>query len=167
MPAKWTMIGKVITTADNSASIPVVSQKFRIPTTKQNSLLKGVGLGLIFHDAIYDDVYVELWSDRAGSPSKKIATSSTTWTKAQVDASYALDYKALYMGFQFSQPLPLRKGTYYHVVLRATNYTGDDTNHIAWRHAYPDPAYQSFVAPLEAIDAASIFLETLIIAAEM
>lgn len=159
------IIGKKILTADN-ATIPVVTQKFRIPTTKNHSLLQGVGLALIFYNAIYDDVRVELWSDQGGSPSKLIATSATVRTKAQIDAQFPYDYKFIKMGFEFSAPITLKKGTYYHLALRPSNYTGDDTNHIAWKHSYPDPFYFSYSGELEAIDAASIFLEAAIFASE-
>src|SRR3990167_7304567 len=132
----WNMVGNPITTADNGASIPTVYQRFRLPTTKFHGLLQGVGLGLIFHDAIYTALTVELWADTDGLPSALLATSSTTWTKTQIDALYPLDYKCLFIGFQFAL-FPLRKGTWYHLVLRPTVYTGDATNHIAWRNSYP------------------------------
>lgn len=163
----WNMIGKPITTADNVASIPVVSQRFRVPTTKFHSLLQGVGLGIIFHDATYAALGVELWADRDELPSVLIASSTTSWTKAQVDANYAEDYKCLFMGFEFT-PYPLRKGTWYHLVLRPTTYTGDATNHIAWRHSYPDAQYRDALGfTIEAIKAAKVPLEAMIFAAEM
>lgn len=148
-----------------AASIPTVSQRFKIPTTKPHSLLQGAGLGVIFHDSLFTALSLELWSDRSGSPSKLIATSETAWTKTQVDARFPLDYKCVFMGFQFT-PVSLRKGVWYHLALRATGYTGDTTNHIAWRHQYPDPAYP-VTFDEEVINAAWYPLEAMIFAAEM
>ena len=161
----WTMTGKQIFTADNSATIPVIAQKFKIPSTKSQSLLQGVGLGLIFYDAAFDDLRVELWADSSGSPAKLIATSSTVWTKAEIDAAYPLDYKFIRMGFKFDPPVTLKKGTDYHVAVRVANYTGDASSHIAWRHNYPDPFYD-YSGGIETIDAAKVFLEAAIFAAE-
>lgn len=160
----WKMIGKPISTAEMALTVPTISQRWRLPTSKPNSLLQGAGVGLIFHDSLFTNLSLELWSDRSGSPSKLIATSQTTWTKTQVDAQFPLDYKVVFMGFEFT-PVPIRKGVYYHLALRATGYTGNDDNHIAWRHQYPDPAYAvSFDE--EVVNAAWYPLEAMIFAAE-
>lgn len=166
MPSNLNVVGKPISTAENAATIPGVSQRFRLPATKPNSLLQGVGLGLVFHDSIYANLSVELWADRAGSPSLLLATSQTVWTKAQVDAAYPLDYKLLWIGFQFT-PFPLRRETWYHLALRAGTYTGDDTNHIAWLHAYPDVIYGDALGfDIEAIKSAVVPLSAAVFAAE-
>lgn len=160
------VIGKPISTAENSSTIPGVSQRFRLPTSKPHSLMQGVGLALVFHAATYTDLTVELWADRDGSPSKLIATSQTSWTQAEVDAELPLSYKLAWLGFEFT-PVPLRKGVWYHIALRATGYTGDNTNHIAWVHQYPDPVYDDDLAfTVEAKKAGVMPLFATIFAAE-
>lgn len=164
MPATWKMIGRPLSTADMAAAIPTVSQRFKVPTTKTHSLLQGAGLGVIFHAATFTALNLELWADRSGSPSKLIATSLNSWTKAQVDAQFPLDYKCVFMGFEFT-PVPLRKGVDYHLALRASGYTGNTANHIAWRHQYPDPAYPVQFTE-EVCNAAWYPLEAMIFATE-
>ena len=134
------VLAKPITTAEMSATVPLVFQRFRLPTTKNAALLQGIGLGLVLYNDSYTSLSLEIWSDLSGSPSQLLRTSTTTWTKAQVDAQFPKVYKLVYMGFEFDL-LPMKPGTYYHVALRATGYTGDLNSHIAWRHAYPKPQY--------------------------
>lgn len=166
MPAIWNMVGKPILTAENSATIPGVSQRFRLPATKPNSLFQGAVCAAIFHDSIFDALSLELWSDRDGAPSKLIATSTNSWSKAQVDAQFTLDYKCVWLGFEFV-PIPVRRLVWYHLALRATTYTGDATNHIAWRHSYPDAQYRDGLGfTIEAINAGAVPLEALIMASE-
>lgn len=160
----WKMIGRPLSTADMAAAIPVVTQRIQLPTTKPKMLLQGAGLGVIFHDSIFTALTLELWADRAGSPSKLITTSTNQWTKAQVDAQFPLDYKCVFMGFEFT-PVPLVRGIDYHLALRASGYTGNTDNHIAWRHQYPDPAYP-VAFDEEVCNAAWYPLEAMIFAAE-
>ena len=164
----WNMIGKPITTAENSATIPGVFQRFRIPGPNPHMLLQGIGCGIIFHDPAFTALSAELWADDgSGSPSVLLATSLTSWLKTEIDAQYTLDYKCLWMGFEFT-PYPLRRDVWYHLALRMTGYTGNDTNHIAWRHSYPDAQYQTNLGfTIEAKKAAKVPLEAMIFAAEM
>lgn len=167
MPLEWEMVGKKITTADNAAAVPVVYQQFNLPATKRHSLLHGVGLWIVIHDAAFTALSVELWSDRSGAPGKLIATSTTSWTKVAIDALYPLDYKALFLGFGFT-PVPIRKSVDYHFALRATGYTGNDANHVAWLHAYPEAPYTDGLGfTIEAKKAAVVPLFATVFAAEM
>lgn len=164
---EWNMVGKPISTAEMASTIPAISQRFRLPSTKAHSLLQGVGLGVIIHNATYDAISLELWSDRAGSPSKLIATSVNSWTKAEVDAYLPLEYKFISMGFEFT-PISLRKSVWYHLAIRASTYTGNTANHIAWKHSYPDIAYQAGLTgiDIETIMAGISPLEAMVFAAE-
>jgi hypothetical protein len=134
-------IGKPLSTADVSASIPTVSQKFRIPTSGKNSLLRGVVTSFIFYgDPAFVALGIELWSDNGGSPSKLIASSTNTWSKAQCLTTE--DHALRWLGFSFNK-IPLKAGAYYHIVARPTTYTGNDGSHIAHRNGYPDPVYRT------------------------
>lgn len=134
------MVAKPISTAEMSSVVPAIYQRFKIPTTKTNCLLNGIGVAMVLYAAAYDEISLELWSDRDGLPGAKIADSSSVWTKDQIDAQFPLAYSFLYAGFEFAK-VPLKKGAFYHVAIRATGYTGDATSFIAWCHAYPDTQY--------------------------
>lgn len=161
------MIGKPISTADMAAATPAVFQGFGIPSSEAPKVLKGVGVGLIFHAALFTNLSLEIWSDQGGSPARLLATSTTTWTKAQIDTQFANSYKALSVGFDFA-PFALKPGAKYHLAVRATGYTGNDTNHIGWRRLYPDNPYASAysITPVEARKAAVMPLEAVIFAAD-
>lgn len=164
MTVKWDMVGKGITTAEMAQAIPAHFQRFRLPTTFPHSMLQGVGLGVIFYLPTYTNLFVEIWNDRQGLPTKKLATT-TTWAKTEVDAQFPKAYKFLYMGFDLATPLMLRKGVYYNLALRGAGYTGDVSNHIAWRHAFPVSQYvqsQSLVL----VKAAKFPLESVLFTAE-
>lgn len=163
---RWDMYGKPIETAEMAATVPVVTQRFQLPAAQPQSLLQGVSLGLILHSAIFTNISVELWSDRAGAPGALIAQSITQWTEAQIAARLPLEYKFFYAGFQFL-PVSLRPEAWYHIAVRAAGYTGDATNHIAWRHSYADTQYTGGLTfDVEAIKATKCPLETLIYASE-
>lgn len=139
----WRMIGKPFLTAEMTGT-PVITERFRLAALSRDALLKAVQLGVIFYaNPAFTSVYVELWSDRGGSPIRKLATSSTSYAKAVCLTTGTSAYR--FMGFAFSTAEPLKAGTYYHIVLRASGYTGNSASHIAWRHSYPDPQYQSGV----------------------
>lgn len=135
------MIGKPLMTADMSG-IPTVSQKFNSEALSSDYLLKAVTLGVIFYnDPAFTNVYVELWSDRSGSPQKLISTSDT-FSKAECLVVENHAFRTL--GFSFDG-IPLRAQTPYHIVLRASGYTGTDASHIAVKLSYPDPQYGSLI----------------------
>lgn len=168
MTARWDMVGKPISTADMAAVIPTVFQPFGIPSLALPQVLKGIGVGLIFHASLFTNLTMEIWSDQGGSPAKLLATSTTTWTKAQIDAEFTTgSYRFSYVGFDFAG-FAMKPGATYHLAVRATGYTGDDTNHIAWRHVYPDNPYAAefSITPVEARKAAVMPYEAVIFAAE-
>lgn len=162
----WTMVGTPISTAEMATAIPSIYQRFRLPTTKFDSLLHGVGLGVILYgDPAFTNLYAELWADRDSAPISLLATTETVYTKAQLLTQYTHGYK--YVGMKFQKPVQLKAGTYYHIALRASGYTGNDSSHLAWRHAYPDPQYSAGLGfTVEAIKAAKVPYETLFFCAE-
>lgn len=139
----WKMVIKPYTTAEMTGT-PTVSQRFRLSTTAPKAFLEGVSVGAVFYnDPTFTAVHAEIWSDRAGSPIRLLATSDNSFTKAEVvKVSSALKiYSYAFMGFSFATPYPLVPGAYYHVVFRASGYTGTTSAFVASRHGYPDPQY--------------------------
>jgi hypothetical protein len=161
----WNMIGKPFSTADMSASVPTISQRFRIPTTQSPHLLGELVAGIVlFNDPAFTALTMELWSDRNGSPVRLLATSTTSLAKAAVLTTEDHAYKIL--GFLFDPQPTLNPGTYYHAVIRASGYTGNSSSHIAWRHSYPDPQHADGVT-LEAVNAARFPFDLTFLTAEV
>jgi hypothetical protein len=126
------MIGRPYSTAD----IGTFGQRIRI---NSNISLIGAQVGLLFYNnPSFTSINLKIYSDSASStPGKLIHTSTNSWTKAQLQT---LDHAYKNIGFTFSKPL-LKNNLFYHFVLDAVAYTGNDSAHIAWRISYPDPQY--------------------------
>lgn len=81
----------------------------------------------------------------AGLPDQLLATSTNSWTKAQIIAANSMNFTtlnnaifSLYFNFNYFN---LKSGVQYHLVTNGTGYTGSDSSHLAWRKGYPDPVY--------------------------
>jgi len=107
----------------------------------KNTSMDGLFVWMLFKDVVaFTDLKAKLYSDRDGIPGALIATTSTTYTRAQCLTTYNNGYK--YLGFQFSSKIPLNKDTYYHIVMNCSNYTYAEESHMALVKAWPDPVYQ-------------------------
>ena len=138
--SSWKHVVKPYDSADMSATVPTIFQRLKIGTTYGHYLLHGITAGLCFVGSpVFTALTAELWSDDGDSPGKLIATSTTSWSKAQC---LTLDHAVKFIGFAFNK-VPLRAGLNYCIALRASVYTGSDTSYIAWRFSYPDPQYQT------------------------
>ena len=136
----WRMIVKPISTADNAAAIPTVYQKFKPKTFGKYLIFSGASVGLVFYNnPIFTDISLELWSDLSG-PTKLIATSTNSYTKASMLLIEDHAYKIA--GFSFND-LFLKYNSHYNLTLRITGYTGHDSSYIGMRQGYPDPQYLS------------------------
>lgn len=130
----WRMIGTPILTADLPAT---VSQKFRHPS--KNVLVKGVQCGIIlYNDPAFTTLEARIYSDNGGTAKKLLATSSNSWSKAEILTTEIHGLK--FIGFSFDG-ITLIENEWYHLVLYPNGYTGTDASHIAWRMSYPDPQY--------------------------
>jgi hypothetical protein len=135
----WTVYGEVLTTSD--ASSTTYYQKI-VPT--DSILLKAVRTHIIQNDnPTYTAFSLKLYSNNSGTPRALIASSTNSPTKAAVFDGVNSGVKECY--FEFAN-IPLRGGETYHLILNITGYTGSDSSHIAWKHSFPDPAYQTSVA---------------------
>lgn len=150
----WRMLYKPIFTADNAAAVPTIAQKFRIAADQDSKILAGLVAGVIWYgNPVFDLVKMEIWTDKGGSPGRLLATSTNSFTKAQLltlgtpnNSGYSI------LGFTFPR-IPLKAGMYYHAVVRFTGYTGVEGSHAGWRQSYPDPQYRAGLV-LESTDAA-------------
>ncbi len=152
-------IGKPLSTAEAAASVPAtLYQTIRITTGYKNQLLRTALAGLFFYgNPSFTKVQLELWADRGGSPSRKLATSDS-YVPAECNTD-TFSYRT--MAFTFA--VALKKNTFYHVALRPTGYTGDASSHIAWRQAWPDPPYPAGITDTLEFGAKfpfDLFLET-------
>lgn len=155
----WRMIGRQFNTAD-VAGVPSVTQRFRHPL--KSVLMRGAQLGVILcNDPDFATLTARIYADRGGSPGKLIASSSNSWSKAQVLVAQNNGIK--FCGFTFPF-VNLMAGEWYHLALIPTAYTGDYDSHVGWRISYPDPQYPELLT-LNAAKAAEHHLDFGIIGA--
>lgn len=142
----WRSLYYPIMTADNAAAVPTIAQKFRIQVGEANRILAGLVAG-VFHygNPAFTAITMEVWTDKNGSPGRLLATSTTSYTKAQLltlggpnNSGYSI------LGFAFPR-IPLKAGMFYHAVVRLSGYTGNNGSHVGWRQSYPDPQYRTGV----------------------
>lgn len=162
----WRMIYKPFFTADNSAAIPPMAQKFRLPADQDSKILAGLAAGVIFYgNPAFTAVKMEIWTDKGGSPGRLLATSTTEYAKAAILTLGGAGNSAYsQLGFAFPR-IPMRAGMYYHAVLRFTGYTGIEASHAGWRQSYPDPQYRGGLN-IESIDTAKFPFEMSVLTLE-
>lgn len=156
------LIGKPIETIEMS-SAQTVAQSFTLSSTGRNKLLQAVTVGLCVENPTMTSLTFELWSDNAGAPGKMIAQSTNAKTRAMLLPTN--NYGFGWFHFTFNK-IPLRAGSTYWLVPRCTGYTYSANNHLAWKHAYPDPQYRTGLT-LSAIRGAEHPLECSFIMADL
>ena len=133
----WKMFGEWMATADFGNKR--VYQKF-IPTN--NIQIKGVRTYVIFYNTpTLTSFNMKLYANVSGAPGGLIATSTNAPTKASI-ITLSHGVKEIYFDFN---NIPLVGGETYHFCLDGTGYTGTTSSHVAWKHSFPDPAYQTNV----------------------
>lgn len=121
-------------TADFSGS-PVHYQK----VTPTNSIaLKSIrSRFVVYNTPAMTSLGLRIYSNANSAPGTLLYTSSTTWTKNQITT---LAHGAREIYFEFSAP-HLIGGNSYYLVPWITGYTGNESSHIGWVKAFPDPTY--------------------------
>lgn len=131
------MYGEVLLTADFSSTR--VFQKFK---PSNNMILQGVTTQIIiYNNPTFTSINMKLYANRSGSPAGLIATSTNSLLKAEIHTQ-AHAWKNVYFDFA---DFVLKADDTYHLVLSGSGYTGTASSHIAWKHSFPDPAYQTNV----------------------
>lgn len=122
--------GQWYLTADMSATIPTITQKFKFT---DSVVIKAIrALVIAYGNPAFTALSAEIWDDQGGYPSVLKATSTNSRTKLQLMTDLNA-FKSTY--FDFASPT-LRAGSYYHLALRASAYTGTASTHLAWaKHA--------------------------------
>lgn len=135
----WRVWGEPITTSEATSG---VSQKVKFNT---NLVLRACRVWLIFYnDPALTSATMKIYSnDSSGNPKKLLHTSTTTLTKAQM---ITLENGVKEVYFEFDYPT-FDADDSYHFVLFLTGYTGNDSTHVAWRQAWPDPVYTTNWTP--------------------
>lgn len=125
----WRVWGKKISEA---------SQKVRF---NSNFILRAARPWVIVYgDTDFDSLSLEIYADDGGAPGALIATSSNVLKKSEIITA-ANGVKECY--FEFNQPI---NGVgWCHFVLSAYGYTETEESHLAWKKAFPDPAYPTGV----------------------
>lgn len=107
-------------------------------TPGSNIILKAIRTWVIcYNDPTFTSLTMKLYSR---GPGVLIASSTTTFTKAQILETYGNGVKGLY--FNFSH-VPLVDSDSYDIVMSAVGYSPTSSAYLAWMQAYPDPVYQT------------------------
>jgi hypothetical protein len=107
----------------------------------QNLVLRAARTWLIFNNytGSFTNLQMKIYSDRSTSPGALIATSTNSWTRAEITTLNS-GVKEIY--FEFDD-ISLRSNGFYHFVLNCSSYTATSTDHVAWRKGWPDPVYRT------------------------
>jgi hypothetical protein len=123
-----------------TASMTDTSMSVRF-TPGDETVLRALRTWLIFNNytGSFTSMVGKLYSDRSGSPGALIATSSNSFSKAQIITENS-GVKEIYFLFD---DISLSSNLYYHLVINCSGYTATANSHIAWRKAWPDPVYRA------------------------
>ncbi len=137
----WRVWGTRWTTSDMTTT--TLSQKF-IPN--DDILLLAVRTWVIvYNNPTFTALNMKLYSDNGGSVGTLLHTSDNTQLKASIHTS-ANAVKEIYFEFNAPTGIPLKSSDSYHIVINGTGYTGNDSTHLAWMKAFPDPVYQTGIS---------------------
>lgn len=139
----WGVFGKVLDTADLSSG-KTVYQKVIF---NSDIVLSGFQTWfVVYNNPTFTNLYFEVYSLSGTTAKKLLYTSSNVVTKAEmITHSYGIK------GIPIKFDNVVFKGTdSYAFVPRGTSYTGTGSAYLAWKLAYPDPAYRTNV-PLSSV----------------
>lgn len=137
----WKVFGNVLETADINGTSKSQAMKIR---TNSNVVVKAIRTWFVFfNDPAFTSLSLRIYEDQAGQAGKLIATSTNSFTLAQVFTDAASnDYALKGLYFEFDE-ISLKGTSYYHVLPYAVGYTGTDSSHIAWVKGWPDNEYRT------------------------
>lgn len=98
---------------------------------------------IITDDAVFNTLYMELWSAKNGTPLAKLATSDSR-TKSEI---ITLENGVKEVWFEFDD-VTLGTSIDYAFVLQGTGYVPTTDGRISWMKAFPDPVYSTGYTPL-------------------
>ena len=121
-------------------SLPV---KYQLFSPTQNYRISGVAVELVVYGSpavtnlraqIYDN------NPQTNAPSLLRAVSTNVWQGADLLESESYGLKIV--PFQFTS-FGVTSGDKYHLALLADSYSPTPTSYLAWRNAWPEPAYRT------------------------
>lgn len=123
---------------------------FQLFKINSNQLLLSTRVQLcVFNSPIFTGLKGHIYSVQNNAPVELIATSSNSFDAADI-STQANGIREIYFEFNPPKGIKLNGSTFYALVLSATTYVGDETTHIGWVKAWPQPAYPTnFTANFE------------------
>lgn len=133
----WKVYGNVLETADIDGTTKTQAMAW-VPNS--DIVLRGTRTWFVmFNSPVFTQLRMRLYESQGSGAGKLIATSTNFFIPAdlQTDA-YAL--KGVYFDWA---DIALKGTNTYYFLPYATGYTGNDSTHIAWVKAFPDPEYRT------------------------
>lgn len=129
------LVGESLMTADLAASPPTFFHRFSVPKMSE---LKAVRTWIVKYGAFtMGDLYMELRTGY-GANNVRVLLARSTKKYSFADLNTA-NYSAKEIYFDWDNAPILAPNVEYTLNLYATSYTGDDSAHLAWARAWPDP----------------------------
>lgn len=137
------IVGEVLMTADMAASPPTFFHRFTVPKMME---LKAVRTWIVkYLDPTFTALYMELRSGyNTGGARMLLARSTKSYSFADLDTA---NYSAKEIYFDWDNAPMLAPNVEYTLNLYASDYVGDETNHLAWARSWPDPIVPIIGAP--------------------
>lgn len=134
----WSVFGKVLEASDLTSGLSVYQKVI----FNKDVILTGLQTWfVVYGNPTFTNLYFEVYSLSGTTPKKLLYTSSNVVTKAEM-ITLAYGIKGIPMKFNDV----VFKGTdQYAFVPRGTSYAPSGSAYLAWKLAYPDPAYRTNV----------------------
>jgi len=132
----WSVLGRVLDTADLGSSGTVYQ---KVIFNKDLVLRSMQTWFIVYNNPTFTDLYFKVYSLDGTTPKKLIYTSTNVILKADM---FTENYGIKGVRFDFGD-VAFRATTSYAFVPRATGYTASGSSYLAWKLAWPDPAYRT------------------------
>lgn len=150
---------------DTAALAEATAVGQRIKLLQPRTVL-AVKVALWLQDPDFAGLRASIWSvSAAGNPAVKIAESDNEWSRPKVLSQMNHGLKEVYFEFQSPVGIPLAAGEYV-LRLHATSYVYSADSHIAWKKAYPYPAYPANLPSVSEANMPSFPREVVLIGAD-
>lgn len=134
----WTVFGSPITTAQGS------SGTFQKVKFNSNIVLRACRIWLVFYNnPTLTSISMKIYSNSGGSQGKLLHTATNTWSKSQIITENN-GVREIYFDWNYPS---FDADDEYHFGLFLSGYTGNNSTHVAWRSAWPDPVYGTNFTP--------------------
>jgi hypothetical protein len=133
----WSVFAQRFDTADLGSKSAVLCQRIVLD---ENTFLLAIRTWLVFYNnPALTAIGLKIYANENSAPAGLLYTSELV-TKASI-LTEANGVREVAFLFNSPEGVPLKAGETYWIGLYGTGYTGDETSHIGWKKAFPDPAY--------------------------